>query len=127
MNIKLLKNIMKEVNAPEEFQLTAYDLSHSLYWIWRVENVRLKTLYSKLTELRKSEARFDVFIEGLFIRSEDYIFEQIGNDFYIKFIRSQFPTQFLNEDVDRGIQPGDPYALFSDDNVKIKGDLEIVE
>jgi len=127
MNIKLLKNIMKEVNAPEEFQLTAHDLSHSLYWIWKVENVRLKTLYSELTELRKSAARFDVFIEGLFIRSEDYIFEQIGNDFYIKFIRTQFPTQFLNEDVDRGIQPGDAYALFADDDIKIKGDLERVQ
>ena len=127
MNIKLLKNIMKEVNATEEFQLTAHDLSHSLYWIWKVENVRLKTLYSGLTELRKSAARFDVFIEGLFIRSEDYIFEQIGNDFYIKFIRTQFPTQFLNEDVDRGIQPGDAYALFADDDIKIKGDLERVQ
>lgn len=129
MNIKLLKNIMKEVNAPNEFVMTTTEalLSHPLYWIWKIENCRLKTLYSDLRELRKSAARFDVFIEGLFIRSEDYIFEQKGNDFYIKFIRTQFPTQFLNEDVDKGISPGDPYRLFIDDEVKVKGDIERVQ
>jgi hypothetical protein len=129
MNIKLLKNIMKEVNAPNEFVMstTTELLSHPLYWIWKIENCRLKTLYSELTSLRKQAARFDVFINGLFIRSEDYIFEQRGNDFYIKFIRTQFPTQFLNQDIDKGIEPGDQYALFIDDEVKVKGDIERVE
>lgn len=129
MNIKLLKNIMKEVNAPNEFVMTTTEklLSHPLYWIWKIENCRLKTLYSGLTELRKPSARFDVYISGLFIRSEDYIFEQRGNDFYIKFIRTQFPTVFLNEDIEKGISPGDEYRLFIDDEVKVKGDIERVQ
>jgi hypothetical protein len=121
MNIKTLKNIMKEVNAPNEYQLVAFDLVHPLYWIWKVNNVRIKTLDSRLRDKRKPSARFDVFLNGLFIRSIDYIFEQIGNDFYIKFKRSNFPTIIEN--------PNDPnfgqeYLIESADEVKIKGDLE---
>jgi hypothetical protein len=121
MNIKTLKNIMKEVNSPNEYQLSVVDLNHPLYWIWKVNNVRIKTLDSRLQDKRKASARFDVFLNGLFIRSIDYIFEQIGNDFYIKFKRSNFPSIIEN--------PNDPnfgqeYLIESTDEVKIKGDLE---
>lgn len=115
MNIKQLKDIMKEVNAPNEFELFPHDLEHSLYWIWKVEGVRIKTLFSKLDPLRKPTARFDVFVNGLFIRDIDYIHEQIGNDFYIKFIRTQFPP------LDRF---GNPYTIDETDEVKIEGDVE---
>jgi hypothetical protein len=39
----------------------------------------------------------------------------IGNDFYIKFIRTQFP------ELDRF---GDPYTIDETDEVKINGDVE---
>ena len=64
MNIRQLKNIMKEVNEPNEFELFAHNLTHPFYWIFKVENVRVKTLFSKLEEFRKPSARFDVFING---------------------------------------------------------------
>ncbi len=85
MNINHLKNIMKEVNEPNEFELFPHDLNHPYYWIYKVENVRIKTLFSRLEEFRKPSARFDVFINGLFISENDYVVEQIQNDFYINF------------------------------------------
>ena len=115
MNVKQLKNIMKEVNEPNEFELFSHDLQHPFYWIFKVDGVRLKTLYSELVDLRKPSARFDVFINGLFISENDYIFEQKGNDFYLKFIRERFPIfdRFDN-----------PYEIDDTDEVKINGDVE---
>jgi len=62
MNIRQLKNIMKEVNEPNEYFLEPHDLQHPLYWIYKVDNVRVKTIFPKLEGLRKPDARFDVFI-----------------------------------------------------------------
>ena len=115
MNLRGLKNIMKEINEPNEFILEPYDLGHPFYWIFRVENVRVKHIFSDIAFLRSESARFDVFINGLFIRSEDYKYEHKEGYFYIKFIRTQFP-QF-----DRF---GNPYEIESSDDVKIEGDLE---
>ena len=115
MNIRLLKNIMKEVNEPNEFELFQEPIFHPFYWIYKIENVRVKTLYPKLVDLRKPSARFDVFINGLFISENDYVFEMVGNDFYIKFIKNRFP------EFDRF---GNPYQLDESDEVKIKGDVE---
>ena len=115
MNIRQLKNIMKEINEPNEFELFAHNLSHPYYWIYKVENVRVKTLFSKLESLRNPSARFDVFINGLFISENDYIFEQKGNDFYLKFIRERFPI------LDRF---NNPYEIDDTDEVKINGDVE---
>ena len=75
MNIRLLKNIMKEINEPNEFVLQPSDLQHPLYWIFKVENVRVKTLFPALEGLRKPDARFDVFLNGLYISTKDYIIE----------------------------------------------------
>ena len=115
MKITGLKNIMKEVNEPNEFELFADNLDHPYYWIFKVDGVRVKTLFSKLENLRKPSARFDVFINGLFIRDIDYVFEMIGNDFYIKFIRTQFPELDRFEN---------PYTIDETDEVKINGDVE---
>ena len=115
MNVKQLKNIMKEINEPNEFELFSFDLAHPFYWIFKIDNVRLKTLYSELVDLRKPSARFDVFINGLFISENDYIFEQKDNDFYLKFIKEKFPT------LDRF---GNPYEIDDTDEVKINGDVE---
>ena len=106
---------MKEVNEPNEFELFPHDLNHPYYWIYKVENVRIKTLFSKLEEFRKPTARFDVFINGLFISENDYIFEQKNNDFFIRFIKERFPS------TDRF---GNAYVLDETDEIKIIGDVE---
>jgi len=85
--------------------------------------MRIKTLDSRLTEKRKPHARFDVFMyllsdtsQGeLFVRSQDYVYEQVGNDFYVKMKKSNFP------EVDRY---GLPWVFTSDDRIFIKGDIE---
>ena len=115
MNIKDIKTIMKQVNEPNEYELFPYDLTHPFYWIYKVENVRVKTLFPKIVSLRKPDARFDVFINGLFIATDDYIVDVVGNLFFIKFIKSRFP------ELDRF---GNPYVLDETDEVKIEGDLE---
>ena len=115
MKVTGLKSIMKEVNEPNEFELESFDLLHPYYWIFRVKGVRVKTLFFELEKFRKPSARFDVFINGLFIRDIDYVFEMVENDFYIKFLRTQFP------EFDRF---GDPYTINDEDEVKINGDVE---
>ena len=118
-SIQDLKEIMMQINEPNEFELFADNLQHPYYWIYKVEGVRVKTIFSKLEQLRLFNSRFDVFVNGLFIASEDYIYDQIGNDFYIKFIKVNFPPLVLNSGV-----PGTPYVLDETDEVKIKGDIE---
>ena len=124
MNIKTLKNIMKEVNQPMEFNMEYVNLTHELYWIYKATNCRLKTLDSRLESKRKTESRFDVFVWGGYISPKDYKFEQVGNDFHIKFIRENFPSTILN--------PNDPnfgeaWSFEIGDEVKIEGDLENIE
>ena len=123
MNIKTLKNIMKEVNQPKEFTLTPVNLTHDLYWIWKVTNCRLKTLDSRLASLRKPDSRFDIFVGGGFISHNDFKFEQVGNDFHIKFIRTNFPSTILNPN---DPNYGQPWGFEDSDSVKIEGDLENV-
>ena len=115
MNIRQLKNIMKEVNEPNEFFLEPDNLQHPLYWIFKADNIRIKTLFPALEGLRKPDARFDIFINGLFISSRDYLYENEGNTFYIRFKRSNFP------EFDRF---GNIYSLEETDEVKINGDVE---
>jgi hypothetical protein len=115
MKITDLKNIMKEVNSPNEYTAVLVDTNHTLYWIWKFENVRIKTISPVIDEYRKNSARYDVFVNGLFISDDDYIVEGIDNDLYIRFIRDKFP------EFDRF---GEPYIIGQIDIVKIKGDVE---
>ena len=46
MNILDLKNIMKEVNEPNEFVLEVHDLLHPYYWIFKKDNLRI--IYCKI-------------------------------------------------------------------------------
>ena len=62
MKLTGLKNIMKEVNEPNEFELFASDLQHPYYWIFKVNNVRIKTISPQIEKLRRPTARFDVFV-----------------------------------------------------------------
>lgn len=118
MKITYLKNLMKEVNEPNEFILSPYDLNHTLYWIFKKEGVRLKTIQSEFESVRNHDARYDVFINGLFIARRDYILEHENYDIYIKFKRSNFP------EFDRF---GDTYKIEESDEVKIKGDIEVIK
>jgi len=117
MKITQLKSLMKEINEPNEFVLERDSLIHPKYWIYVAKGVRLKTLKFELPSVRNKGARYDVFINGLFISINDYIVEQIDNDFYIKFIKDNFPP------FDRF---GNVYEIENTDEVKIKGDLEII-
>ena len=123
MNIKTLKNIMKEVNQPKEFNMEYVNLTHELYWIYKATNCRLKTLDSRLVSKRKTDSRFDVFVNGGYIAPRDYKFEQVGNDFHIKFIRDLFPSVIENPN-DPNF--GQPWSFEESDEVKIEGDLENV-
>ena len=107
--IKDLQKILTEVHEPNEFQLVSHDLNHPLYWIFKVENVKMKDLNLKLREFRKEHSRFDIFINGQFILEKDYIFRQSGKDLHVNFIKANFP-----------------YSLSDDDEIKIEGDVESV-
>jgi hypothetical protein len=115
MNLVGLKEILKEINEPNEFTLTPLNLEHPMYWVYSVPNVRIKKLNPNLNSLRLPTAQFDVFINGLFINHTDFLIDNKGNDFVINFIRSKFPV------LDRF---GNPYKLEDTDVVTIKGDLE---
>lgn len=114
MKITDLKTLMKEINEPNEFNLSKV-FEDSRYWIYRTQNTRLKTLQFNLESKRTS--RFDVFINGLYISEVDYYVEYRDNDIYIKFIKEKFPP------LDRF---GNVYQIEESDDVKIKGDLEVI-
>ena len=104
--IKDLQKLLKQVHDPNEYQLISHDLHHPLYWVFKVENAKLKDLDLKIREFRKEHARFDIFINGQYILEKDYIFEQDGKDLLVKFKKSNFP-----------------YVLTSTDNIKLEGDV----
>lgn len=105
--IKDLQKILKQVHDPNEYTLVVHQLNHPLYWIFKIENAKLKHLEIKLREFRKEHARFDIFINGQYILEKDYIFEQMGKDLLVKFKKSNFP-----------------FTLSSSDEIKLEGDVE---
>lgn len=109
MSINELNKILKQVHAPNEYTLSVHDLNHARYWIFKVPNGKLADLDSKLRPFRNEHARFDIFINGQYILEKDYIFEQVGKDFHVKFIKANFP-----------------YILDSSDMIKLEGDVETV-
>jgi hypothetical protein len=115
MNLVGLKNILKEINEPNEFTLEPLDLQHPLYWIFYIPRVRIKKINAQLQNLRLESARFDVFINGLFIRTDDFIVENENNNFVVKFIRSKFPEFDRFNAI---------YTIDNTDVIEIKGDLE---
>ena len=86
MSTKQIIDIMNQINQPNTFQLAAYDLTNNdLYWIFKVENVRLKELNNKFVPLRSVASRFDIFINDKIIPNTSYEYHEIGKDFYIYF------------------------------------------
>ena len=104
--INELKVILEQVHEPNEFRLISHNLTHGIYYIFKLENVKVKDLRLDLREYRKEHARFDVFVNGQYILEKDYIFEQSGKDLLVKFKKSNFP-----------------YTLTSTDNIKLEGDV----
>ena len=109
MAIKELKQILEQVHEFNEFQLSPLNMTHPTYWIWKLDNAKMKDLKSFLRPFRKEHARFDIFINGQYILEKDYIQEQSGKDLHIKFKRANFP-----------------FNLESDDDIKLEGDVDLV-
>jgi len=109
--IKELNKILLQVHEPNEYNLIPHNMNHPLYWIWKIENARMKNLNLNLRPFRKEHSRFDIFINGQFILEKDYIADQVGKDFHIKFIKSNFVGA---------------YDLAENDNIKLEGDIELV-
>ena len=109
--IKDLQKILKQVHEPDEYQLIPHNMEHRLYWIWKIENAKMKDLNLNLRPFRKDHARFDIFINGQYILEKDYITEQSGKDFHVKFIKANFVGA---------------YDLNIADEIKLEGDLDLV-
>ena len=109
MAIKDLQKILKQVHEPDEYRLVPHNLNHPTYFIWKLENAKMKDLNTYLREFRKEHARFDIFINGQYILERDYIKEQVNNDLHIKFKKSNFG-----------------FNLETDDEIKIEGDIDLV-
>jgi len=108
--INELKVILEQVHEPNEFKLISHNLSHPIYFIFKLENVKVKDLRLDLRTYRKEHARFDVFVNGQYILERDYITEYKGTTFFVKFFKSNFP-----------------YLLDDTDDIKVEGDLEQYE
>ena len=111
MGIKDLKKILEQVHEPDEYRLVPHNMGHPTYWIWKLENAKMKDLDLLLRPFRKEHARFDIFINGQYILERDYITEQVGNDFHVKFIKANFAGA---------------YDLETDDDIKLEGDIDLV-
>ena len=109
--IKELNKILKQVHEPDEYQLIPHNMNHPTYWIWKIENVKLKDLNINLRPFRKEHARFDIFINGQYILEKDYTFEQVGKNFHINFIKANFAGA---------------YDLNVNDDIKLEGDLDLL-
>ena len=109
MALKDLENILRQVHEPDEYKLVAHDMNHSVYWIWKLENAKLKDLDVNLRVFRPEHARFDIFINGQYILEKDYIHGHVNNDLQIKFKRVNFG-----------------FEIESDDEIKVEGDIELI-
>lgn len=107
MAIKDLEQILRQVHEPDEYSLVPENMNHTLYWIWKLENGKLKDLDNNLRNYRPDHARFDIFINGQYILEDDYIFEGSGTDLIVKFKKANFG-----------------YSIELDDDIKIEGDID---
>ena len=106
MSVKDIRRVLQQLNEPNEFILEEVDLEDVNFFIYKISNCKIKDMDVRFNKLRPDHTRFDVFINGQFILDVDYIFEQSGKDFLIKFKRANFD-----------------YTLDSNDKVFIEGDL----
>jgi hypothetical protein len=107
--INELHKILLQVQEPNEFRLIPHNMTHPEFWIFKLENVKMKDLNSNLRPLRNEHARFDIFINGQYILEKDYVSDQLGKNFLIKFKKENFANA---------------YDLSIDDDIKLEGDIE---
>ena len=107
MSVKGIRTILQQLNEPNEFILEEVDLEDVNFFIYKISNCKIKDMNNRFDNLRPDHSRFDVFINGQFILDADYIFEQIGKDFFIKFKKENFS-----------------YALVGSDKISVEGDLQ---
>lgn len=105
--IRELNRILQQVHEPDEYSLVPENLTHPLYWVWKLPNSKMKDLNINLRPYRKEHSRFDIFINGQYILEKDYTFQQVGNDIHIYFIKENFQFQ-----------------LETDDDIKLEGDVD---
>jgi hypothetical protein len=103
-----INRLLKQMHEPDEYQLSVYDLTHPIYWIWILPNAVINDLPPHLRKNVKEHARFDVFINGQFIGPRDYIIEQFGKDIIVKFKKENFD-----------------YSLENTDSIKLEGDFQL--
>ena len=108
MALKDLQDILKQVHEPDEYKLVVENMNHTIYWVWKLENAKLKDLDLNLKKYRPEHARFDIFINGQYILEDDYEFNSIGRDIHISFKKSNFG-----------------YNVVAGDDIKIEGDIEV--
>ena len=108
MALKDLQNILQQVHEPDEYQLVVDNMNQSLYWIWKLENAKLKDLELNLRSFRQEHARFDIFINGQYVLEQDYLFSTSGRGILLKFKKANFD-----------------YTLNTSDIIKIEGDIEV--
>lgn len=100
MSVKEIKNLLAQINAPNEIQLDEVDLAtDNLHYIWKATNCKLRDFDTRFEKLRKDHSKFDVFINGQFILEVDYIFSQINDDLVIYFKKANFPYVLVGSDV----------------------------
>jgi hypothetical protein len=100
MSVKEIKNLIEQINAPNEIQLDEVDLANdNLYYIWKATDCKLRNFDKRFEDLRQDHSKFDVFINGQFILEVDYIFSQKDNDFMIYFKKANFPYVLVGSDV----------------------------
>jgi len=110
MSVKKIKDLIAQINAPNEIQLEEVDLvNDNLHYIWKASNCKLRNFDARFEALRKDHSKFDVFINGQFILEVDYKFKQVNNDFHIYFYKANFD-----------------YALVGSDVITIEGDLDVI-
>ena len=108
MALKDLQDILKQVHEPDEYKLVVENMNHTIYWVWKLENAKLKDLDLNLRKYRPEHARFDIFINVQYILEDDYEFNSIGRDIHISFKKSNFG-----------------YNVVAGDDIKIEGDIEV--
>lgn len=106
MSVKDIRRVLEQLNEPNEFQMEEVDLTDNTFFTYKVSNCKIKDMDVRFNNLRPDHTRFDVFINGQFILDVDYVFEQNGKDFLIKFKKENFD-----------------YNLDGNDKVFIEGDL----
>ena len=69
MAIKDLEQILRQVHEPDEYSLVPENMNHTLYWIWKLENGKLKDLDNNLRnyKVKASLVNFVYFVYFVYV------------------------------------------------------------